>query len=213
MSGLLFLLLPLAIGAYAAIRIRAQLHDVELHWRYAGEQLGLTCLRSRWSTYPRLEGEVRGLPVTVTTKGRLGVRRGWAWELESRQQVDTVIEVELRFALPGGLALRPQGFLDSLAIAVGAQDVTTGDAHFDQLTRVRADDAAAVRALLAGEALRSRLLALWQVLPRAEVADRKVRAKLQGAEHHGPQLAAQVLTLVELAEALREGQRAARRAG
>lgn len=211
--SLFLLLLPVALGIYTFVRIREQLRVVEAQWRFAGEQVGLQCHSSRWSQWPTLRGEVRGFPVTVTTRRRLGVRRRWAWELESREQVDTVIEVGLPFALPGRLMLRPQGFIDSLSIAVGGQDVIVGDARFDEQTRVRADDPAAVRSLLAVEPLRRRLLELWQALPRSEIADRRLRVKVRGAEHAGAQLAAYLRQAVDVAEALRAAQRTVRRAG
>lgn len=201
----LILLLPVAIGAWSLVSLRAQSRTLQDHWHHAADVLGLAFHPAPWwRAYPTMSGDHGGIPITVVTRRRLGLRRGWAWELRSEDQVDTVIELELRLALPGGLALRPQGLLDTMVTAVGGQDLVVGDRAFDDATRVRGDDEASVRSLLSDEVLRSSLLDLWSRLPRSELSQRRLVAKLRGAELTSTQLVSAVERLVGVAGALRD---------
>ncbi|MBI4575379.1 MAG: tetratricopeptide repeat protein [Planctomycetes bacterium] len=126
------------IGIAVGVTVRMQ-RRAEAAFQGASRSLGLRYSPGGWMGGRRLEGEVKGYPVTVDT-----FTRG------SGKTRHTYTRFRLRLPRPLGLglSLTKEGFLSGVAKAFGSQDIQVGDAAFDAGVLVKGREAGRVRDFL-----------------------------------------------------------------
>jgi hypothetical protein len=118
------------LGSLLMVRRRSEV------WRRFARHHGLEVVRG--ARGPKVEGDIGGRPVALEA-GTSSSDRG----LFAVEPVE--LSVEARVRPPAGFEVLPRTSLDPV---VGEPGVETGDAVFDQVVRVRGDDAEQVRAWL-----------------------------------------------------------------
>lgn len=185
-AQLLFILLPIAalIGVVGVALVVARKHKLR-GWAEAAARLGLDHHGDSMS------GMLEGCEVAARW-----VPRGH----RNRRQVITTLRVKLADA-PPDLHICREGALDAALTLAGGQDLQTGDAAFDQLLRIRAQDPDAALRYLAPPHRRSALLTLHPTSPgwwiegghlqlnargllSGEQVEQRLRALVHAANHH-----------------------------
>jgi HEAT repeat protein len=113
-------------------------------WQEAARDLGLDLHKGSFFQGDAIAGRVDGVEVRVDTFRR-----------SQGKSSATYTRIRVRApGVPGNLSLGNEGFFSSIQKALGGQDIQTDDKGFDELLRIRGDEAQVV-ALLGDEARRA----------------------------------------------------------
>jgi hypothetical protein len=142
------MLLFTGLGVYTVFRRRARTREA---WNQLAMRTGLTLEPGSFMIPPRLTGEFRRRPASLTTYTRGSGRTTTYY---------TQVTLTVQNNAGGGLRLTPQGFLSGLGKALGMQDVEVGDERFDKHFVIHSQPPEFAPNILADSMLRDSLLKL-----------------------------------------------------
>jgi len=160
-----------AIGAGAVVYLLTRSRSIHGSWTIAADELGLRPAAGSAFHEPRLEGMIDGLPVRIDVFRR-------------DHSADSIAFTRYRVwysPLKLGLRLTRESSVTRVLNRLGAPDVDTGHADFDDAFTVRANSTEAARAFLT-PTRRNSLLRLMSLHRDVEVEDNGITLTVVGVE-------------------------------
>ena len=139
-------LVVIGVMLLATLVLRMPGQGVRLRLSQAVAPLGMTVLSGRSGRHAQARGTIDGMQVEVDyVEPARGLRRDRLIEPDAVTRVEVLLPV----VMPSGQRVLSKGLTQSLAVAVGGQDIPLGDDFLDSLLRIVGDEPGETRALLA----------------------------------------------------------------
>lgn len=195
MGGFVFIVLIIVIVGFVFSAHKSS--QVKTAWNTAAGKLGLFYSEGGMMQNHRMSGKIQGLPVTVETFTRGSGKNS---------QKYTRYRVHYDRSLVLGLRITKEGFFSGVGKALGAQDIETGDASFDNSLLIKGNSPIGVKQFLTRER-RDWIRHAFLEFDGVEVNDRGIKIESRGQEDSAVILVRKVRRLVDVASALSSAQK------